>query len=353
MAPTLTGRDDATVTLTLTVTDDDGLTHTTTRTVTVTNAIPVVNAGPNLTGTTGTPVAVSTSFTDAGTLDTHSATVNWGDGSAVTTIAPATSPFSRSHTYATAGSRTVTVCVTDDNGGVGCDTTIVTISAVVLPVLTIGDTAVDEPDSGTRIRTVTVTLAGSNTVPVTVQYRTVNGTAVAGGVAPDADYVATTGTLTFAPGSGTRTQAITTVVNGDLYREPDEQFVVELHTVSTNARIDDSTATVTINDDDDICTIVGTSGADVLIGDDGPNVICALAGNDLVDGRGGNDVIFGDAGVDRITFANAPARVVVDLLAGTATGWGTDQIESFEEVVGSAFDDRLSGTEGRELDGWQ
>ena len=50
MAPTLTGRDDATVTLTLTVTDDDGAQHTTSRTVTVTNANPVVNAGPDLSG---------------------------------------------------------------------------------------------------------------------------------------------------------------------------------------------------------------------------------------------------------------------------------------------------------------
>src|SRR4029453_7498508 len=56
-APTLTGRDDASVTLTLTVTDNNGATHTTTRTVTVTNANPVVNAGPDLAGAIGTAVA--------------------------------------------------------------------------------------------------------------------------------------------------------------------------------------------------------------------------------------------------------------------------------------------------------
>ena len=107
-------------------------------TLLVTNAVPVVNAGPDMGATAGTAVAVSTSFTDAGTLDTHSATVDWGDGTAVTTVATATSPFSRSHTYVAAGTFTVTVCVTDDDGAVGCDTAVVVVGAVnVAPVAVI------------------------------------------------------------------------------------------------------------------------------------------------------------------------------------------------------------------------
>ena len=133
-APTLTGVDDATVTLSLTVTDDDGAQHTTSKTVTVTNATPVVNAGSDLAGTAGDAVAVSTSFTDAGTLDTHSATVNWGDGTAVLAVGAVAGGFSRSHTYAAAGTFTVTVCVTDDDGGVGCDAAVVTVSAAPVDV---------------------------------------------------------------------------------------------------------------------------------------------------------------------------------------------------------------------------
>ena len=133
-APTLTGVDDASVTLTLTVTDDDGAQHTTSRTVTVTNANPVVNAGLDLSGTAGVAVAMSTSFTDAGTLDTHSATVDWGDGTAVLGVGAVVGGFSRSHTYPSAGTFTITACVTDDDGGVGCDAAVVTVSAAPVNV---------------------------------------------------------------------------------------------------------------------------------------------------------------------------------------------------------------------------
>ena len=48
--------------------------------------------------------------------DTHSALIDWGDGS-TQTINPAISPFSLQHTYALAGKYTATVTVTDDDGG--------------------------------------------------------------------------------------------------------------------------------------------------------------------------------------------------------------------------------------------
>ena len=95
------------VTLTLTVTDNNGASHTMSRTVTVTNANPVVNAGPDLAGTAGVAMPLSVTFTDAGTLDTHSATIDWGDGSALFDVGAVAVGFSRSHTYAAAGTYTV------------------------------------------------------------------------------------------------------------------------------------------------------------------------------------------------------------------------------------------------------
>ena len=74
----------------------------------------------------GTTVTLAAAFTDPGTADTHEATWSWGDGSG-----PVTSPASSSILYDTAGvySATVTVTVTDDDGG--SDTETLELVAVV------------------------------------------------------------------------------------------------------------------------------------------------------------------------------------------------------------------------------
>ena len=67
---------------------------------------------------------------------------------------------------------------------------------------------------------------------MTASYATANGTATAG-----SDYVAGSGTVTFAPGVLTQTVSIT--VNGDVLDEVDETFVVNL-TSPVNATIGDA-----------------------------------------------------------------------------------------------------------------
>ena len=211
------------------------------------------------------------------------------------------------------------------------------------PVLTIGDASVVEGDAGSQDVTVTVELVGQVANPVIVDFSTVDGSATdepTVDLSPD-DYEGLAGTLTF---DGTSTATITIPVNGDLYAEADETFTIVLGN-PINATIGDGVGVVTILDDGDVCTIVGTEGDDVMSGGDGPDVICALGGNDVVDARGGDDVVFGGPGLDRIAYGLSPAAVEVDLGAGTALGWGADTLDSIEEIFGSPFDDTLTGTD--------
>lgn len=88
----------------------------------------------------------------------------------------------------------------------------------------------------------TVTLSQASTQTVSVQYATADGTAQAG-----TDYVAASGTLTFAPGETQKTIAVT--VLGDTNVEPDESFFVRLSTPA-NAIIADGEGQGTIRNDD-------------------------------------------------------------------------------------------------------
>jgi hypothetical protein len=88
----------------------------------------------------------------------------------------------------------------------------------------------------------TVTLTGSTSQTATVNYTTADGTAAA-----PADYAATSGTLTFAP--GVTTQTISVTVSGDALNEADETFVVTLSSPS-NATITTASGTGTIQNDD-------------------------------------------------------------------------------------------------------
>ena len=95
----------------------------------------------------------------------------------------------------------------------------------------------------TTLFTFTVTLSVPYDQPVTVSYRTADGTATTGD-----DYVGKTGTLTFAPGETTKT--ITIEVRGDSKREADEAFYLDLFDLSSNALFTKSRGTGTILNDD-------------------------------------------------------------------------------------------------------
>jgi len=110
----------ASATVTITADDGNGGTAQATFDVTVNNVAPGVNAisAPVDPQQKGATINASATFSDPGTADTHSATWDWGDGN---TSAGTVSghDVAGSHAYATPGVYTVSLSVTDDDGGVG------------------------------------------------------------------------------------------------------------------------------------------------------------------------------------------------------------------------------------------
>ena len=111
-------------------------------------------------------------------------------------------------------------------------------SVRTLPTLSINDASVDE--GGTA--SFEVTLTGTSTQTVTVDYRTVGGTAVEG-----TDYEAASDTLMFTVGTIRRTIDVQTTEDSD--DEPDEAFTVRL-TSPNGATLADDSGSGTIEDDD-------------------------------------------------------------------------------------------------------
>jgi hypothetical protein len=88
---------------------------------------PQVNAGPDATVAVGAPFSSSGSCMDDSPA-TATATVDYGDGSGVQPLALTGSTFALNHTYTSAGTRTVTVKVTDAGALTGTDTVSVTVT---------------------------------------------------------------------------------------------------------------------------------------------------------------------------------------------------------------------------------
>ena len=130
----------------VTVTDDDGGADADTVTVTVLNVPPSVDAVGD-TIDEGEAATVSATFTDPGVLDTHTATIDWDDGTTPEAVAVAqgagSGSLGTSHVYGDNGVYNVEVTVTDDDGGFGTDTVAVVV-ANLDPVLTLdtGDAVV-------------------------------------------------------------------------------------------------------------------------------------------------------------------------------------------------------------------
>ena len=99
---------------------------------------PFVNAGPDRTAHPGDTVNLAVSFSDPGPNDAPwSYTITWGDGSPAATgsTTTQTTPITASHVYATLGTDSVRVSVTNSAGRSGADTLAVAITASTTVVM--------------------------------------------------------------------------------------------------------------------------------------------------------------------------------------------------------------------------
>jgi hypothetical protein len=115
-----TYRDDGTYTISLTVTDPSGASDQRSTTATIDNLAPVLSEilAPVDPLSLGTSLNVSATFTDPGTVDTHSARIEWGDGTTTDlTLGSAASPLNAAHTYGSTGVYRISLTVDDKDGG--------------------------------------------------------------------------------------------------------------------------------------------------------------------------------------------------------------------------------------------
>lgn len=90
------------------------------------------------------------------------------------------------------------------------------------PLVTIGDVSLAEGNAGTATLMFNVSVSRASPTPMSVNWHTVDGTALAG-----AEYTAASGTLTWAV-NDSAPKNVTVLLQGDAAVEPDENFTLQL-----------------------------------------------------------------------------------------------------------------------------
>ncbi|MCA9238731.1 MAG: hypothetical protein KDA37_00960 [Planctomycetales bacterium] len=291
------------------VNDDDGGGDSSSSATTVNNLAPVLVSlttdSPDIGGAQqGETVNLSASFTDAGTLDTHTALIEWGDGtSTAATVDQLAGTLAGSHVYAQGGFYNVTVTLTDDDTGEAASFTQTVIAGVgVHDGVLVG--------VGTN---------GNDWFKVFRQWCS-------------SDLVV----LYRLDGGGLQWEFVDGPVTGiDLHLGGGNDIGFISHHVNVDAYIDGG-------DGDDL--LIGGSGNDILLGGAGFDLLHGGAGRDLMIGGNDSDMIFGDSGEDILisgTTSHDGSRAALDLIMAEWTS-----ARSYAERV-----DNLTGDLDLSMDG--
>ncbi len=185
------GEPDGAFSITATATATNGAVGSAGTSVTVKNVAPTVTTLSESSSAIniGKTETVSGSFSDPGLLDTHVATINWGDGTssiASLTESNGSGTFTASHVFAggsvsgLVGNAAVTATVTDDDGGAGTKSATVTLVDLssVAPGLTLSAGGLQVPAGELTSATV-----GGGSVLLLSNTRAVSTSIGAGGAA--------------------------------------------------------------------------------------------------------------------------------------------------------------------------
>ena len=311
-----TYQDNGTYIVTVSVISDTGAdssetTDTKTFTVTVNNVAPVLanvtNDSPAIGGAVeGEAVTVNADFSDAGAFDTHTASIDWGDGTeTIGMVDQVAGTVTGDHVYADGGIYEITITLTDDDGG---EAEAVTAAVVA---------GVGESDG-------ILQFVGTNDNDIVKVFRhCFNG-----------DYY-----VLYRLGDG-----------NFQWKSFDYSSVSEIEMllgdrndlafVSKHVKID---AFMDGGDGDDL--LAGGGGDDTLIAGAGFDALFGGKGRDLMIGGDGGDLIFGEGGQDILisgTTAFDGNRAALDAIMDEWTSDRTYQQRSdnLRGIMGSTFDDR-------------
>jgi hypothetical protein len=264
----------------------------------VANQAPTANAGADQTVASGATVQLD--GTGSSDPDGDALTFAWTQtsGPAVTL----SDPTSATPTFtAPTGPATLTFDLEVCDPEPLCDTDSVTINvnAPAASTISIGDASATEGGA----LTFNVSLSAPQTAPVTVQFATADGTAMAPG-----DYTAASGTVTFAPGDVSEDVVVQSI--DDALVEGTETFDVNLSNPTGNASIADGLGVGTINDND-VANQAPTANA-------GPDQTVASGATVQLDGSGSTDPE-GQALTFMWTQTSGPAVTLSDPTSATPT----------------------------------
>jgi Ca2+-binding RTX toxin-like protein len=95
-------------------------------------------------------------------------------------------------------------------------------------------------------------------------------------------------------------------------------------------------------------SLIGDSGANALFGGAGDDMLYGGAGSDLLSGDAGADVLDGGAGIDTASYSASSTGVSIDLNTGSGIGGDAegDELTGIENLIGSDYDDSLTGDAG-------